>query len=383
MSSPTLCERADTRSPARYTVLQRQLGRFAPESRDAVFALARKHIRLAELGLSFPALLLALAYPRPGVEHRKVIDMVIDGERLALVAEYARVPLWLRYMEPRLLVGPLPALSDSAFLRHRIVNHFPRRPEQSRQWFRAVSEGGSWVDDVFALWCARNLAAPSHRRRRGRRTHATPFHLLCLWAWYSGQPHTRAHALIATPWNTDMQRSAAFAAAFDWRDSIELELSLGSRCVEDFWLQPGDADGYTFAPLRTAAEIDAEGKAMRNCVRSYGDIVANGETRLWSVRRDGVRVATLEIGRMGKSPVPAIRQLCLVDNDEAPPDLWLSVHRWFFGQGLVQLPDAPLSSAASLDRSAWYRLWKPFWLAKRRIPDWLPLSPSTDILYCA
>jgi len=352
--------------------------------RPAVFAVARQHIRLAELSLSFPALLAALAHPRAGVDRHRVTGMVIEGLPLSLLAEQAGVPLWLRRMDPSLLSMPPPFLPDSSFLRHRIVNHFPRHPYQSAQWFGAVSEGGRWVHEEFALWCAQNFAAPAVKRRRGRRRPAgSAFHILSLWAWYSSRPETRAHALIATPWNPDMQRQAAFTAAFDWRDSLELELTLGSRGVDNLWLRPGSMDGYAFQPLRTSAEIDAEGRAMRNCVRTYGDVVASGDAQLWSVRRNDVRIATLEIGRMGKSPVPSIRQLCLAENDEAPADLWLSVHRWFNAQGLVQLPELASSNRrATLDRTTWWQLWKPFWLAKRCVPGWLPLSPTWDILYC-
>jgi len=381
MSSQVLCLRADTRSPAQYAAIQRQLQRFAPESREFILTLARNHIRLAELSLSFPALLAALARPNMRMDRHKIIDMVIEGRPLPVLAEQAGVPLWLRRMHPRLLVAPLPALPDGPFIRHRIVNHFPCHPRQSEGWFGAVSKGGLLAHEEFAIWCARNYAVPS-MRRRVRRRRAIPFRLLCLWAWYSGQPHTRAHGLIVTPWRPDIQMDAACAAAFDWRESLELEITLGSRCIDDHWLQPGCADGYTFTPLSTAAEIDAEGRAMRNCVRTYGDSVALGDARLWSVRREGARIATLEIGRMGRNPVPAIRQLRLSENDEPPADIWLAVQRWFHAQEIPHFSGPPPDrTIAPLDRAAWQQLWKPFWLAKRSIPAWLPLSPSTDGFY--
>jgi hypothetical protein len=340
---------------------------------------------LAELSLSFPALLVALAYGRAGVDRHRLMEMAIQGAPLPILAKQAGVPLWLRRMPPDLLAAPLPELPDSLFLRHRMVNHFPRHPRQSTQWLGAVSEGGLWVHDEFALWCARNFAVSVVKQRRGRRRSArSAFHILCLWAWYSSQPHTRAHGLITVPWSPDMQRPAAFTAAFEWRDSVELDLTLGAQNIDDWWLQPGSVDGYAFQPLRTAADIDAEGRAMRNCVRTYGDAVASGDARLWSVRRNGGRFATLEIGRTGKSPVPSIRQLCLAGNEEAPADLWLSAHRWFNAQGLIQLPEPESpNNRSSFDVVVWRQLWKPFWLAKRRIPDWLPLAPSWDILYCA
>jgi hypothetical protein len=35
---------------------------------------------------------------------------------------------------------------------------------------------------------------------------------------------------------------------------------------------------------------------------------------------------------------------------------------------------------APLDRASWVSLWRPYWLAKRRIPGWLPIAPSRDAL---
>jgi hypothetical protein len=35
---------------------------------------------------------------------------------------------------------------------------------------------------------------------------------------------------------------------------------------------------------------------------------------------------------------------------------------------------------APLDRSTWLSLWRPYWLAKRRIPEWLPIAPLRDAL---
>ena len=29
-----------------------------------------------------------------------------------------------------------------------------------------------------------------------------------------------------------------------------------------------------------------------------------------------------------------------------------------------------------LDTGVWRQLWKPYWLAKKRIPAWLPVTPT-------
>jgi hypothetical protein len=33
-----------------------------------------------------------------------------------------------------------------------------------------------------------------------------------------------------------------------------------------------------------------------------------------------------------------------------------------------------------LDAAAWRSLWRPYWLDKRRIPEWLPMKPPRGVL---
>jgi hypothetical protein len=63
--------------------LERQLARFSKPYNQRVRVFAARHPRLADLALSFPALLFALAAPRRNFNPEPVIERVIDGARLA------------------------------------------------------------------------------------------------------------------------------------------------------------------------------------------------------------------------------------------------------------------------------------------------------------
>ena len=43
-------------------------------------------------------------------------------------------------------------------------------------------------------------------------------------------------------------------------------------------------------------------------------------------------------------------------------------------------PKRPRWGTVPLVAAAWRSLWRPYWLAKRRLPTWLPLGPSRDAL---
>ena len=370
--------RADAQFRARVHTIGRQLRRFRPEIRQAVVALARRHVRLAELSVSFPALLAALAWPRHGFDPRAVVAGAIAGAPLDALAAQARVPLWLRRMEPALVIAPLPVLPDSPFIRQRMVNQFPRHPRHAALWFEAVSEGGLWAHEGFALWAAEAYAA---RRKPTKRRPKFHIRLLALWAWYSEQPGTRGHALIETPWQPQISFDGACKAALTWRDNLDLEFYLGTQGARDPWHAPAHIDGYDFVPLTGADAVADEARAMDNCLRGYGEAVAQIYSRLWSVRKDGTRVATLEMSRDGADPRPSIRELCLKRNTPAPRELWLTVYKWLDGQGTKLFDEPAPDCTAPPGRAAWQALWKPYWHAKGRIPPFLPLVPNRDTLF--
>lgn len=47
--------------------------------------------------------------------------------------------------------------------------------------------------------------------------------------------------------------------------------------------------GYEFVGLRSAEELLAEGRAMRHCAGSYAPLVGLGRSRIYSIRKNGIR----------------------------------------------------------------------------------------------
>jgi hypothetical protein len=158
-------------------------------------------------------------------------------------------------------------------------------------------------------------------------------------------------------------------------------MSLGQQPIADMWLLPARVAGYDFLPLTSTAAITEEAKAMRNCLNTYGDRLAHNRSRLWSVRRDGERVATLKIARHLDDPLPNIVELKGPGNAYAPREVWWAARQWLH---MHDLPQIDLKQRAwgstPLDRASWQALWRPYWLARRHIPEWLPIAPSRYVL---
>ena len=366
---------APRREAGRCDLLERQLRRYHPRFQGAVRVLAVQHSRIADLAASFPALLFALAVPRSGFDPAPALAGVIDGRGLAAVAAAADVPMWLRKVPPEALARPIKRLPDGELFRRRIANHLPRSPKLASTWLQVVADVAELAHEAAAVWIARELV------REPRRVNPARLRLICLWSWFSCQPATFGRELIDRLWTPDMRIGPALAAADEWRMVIALHVNLGRQPITDMWLRAGRVAGYDFLPLSSIAAIAEEADAMRNCLHTYGYNLAHNRSRLWSVRRNGERIATLKVASRYRDPLPSIVELKGAGNTGVPRELWWAARQWLHVHDLLQVDMAERDwGTAPLDRNTWLSLWRPYWLAKRRIPEWLPIAPSRGAL---
>jgi len=364
----------------RAAAIEQHLSRFRAELQPRVRAIAAVHPWAADLAVSFPALAIALAVPRHGVDRAAGLRMAIAGAPLPALAKHLRTPLWLRAFPPGAFDKAAPILPDDGEFRRRIVNHFPTDWKLAPRWLELIALASDVADGDVALWFAREAPLRMRRPRYVRQPPQRPPYarLVALFAWVS----KRRVAGIAGGWNGDMQWKAALAAALDWRDASVLKLHLGENGVADAWFEPGSARGFDFVPLRSVEEVDAEAAAMRNCVRNYGADLASNYAKLWSVRRDGERVATLSL-TAANGFLPGIQELAGPANARVDKDVWLAAHAWLAGQNIAAFDESRFAySRTACDQRAWRAMWRSYWLNKRRIPAWLPLKGDEATL-CA
>lgn len=368
------------RTLAPVSPVERALARFHPSRRPAVNRLAAQHPRLADLAVTFPGLLHCLAQPGAGFDPRPAIRLVAEGAPLKTAAVAAGAALWARRLPPEAFVtrGPR-GLPDGELFRRRVANALPRRAKRAAGWLDALAEAARWGDEIFALWIAREVRAP-----RPPRTAAKPkaLRLLALYAFCSQRPDTRAGALAATPWRPEMGFAAAHGHARRWRDAVELHAYLaGVELVPWFAPQRLPEVDLDLVPLRSEREIADEAAAMGNCLRTFGPYVRRRTENLWSLRRNGERIATFSVGWRHGDPLVGVRQLKGPGNAEVDTAIWAAVDRWLAGHDLAGFDSKPLHWRTELiDHAAWTALWRPYWLARRTIPSWLPLTPSRQAL---
>jgi len=174
-----------------------------------------------------------------------------------------------------------------------------------------------------------------------------------------------------------MQFGAALGAARNWIERLRLELSLGGQPVLDLWLCPGSFEGYDFVPLDSAERLAEEAAAMENCVRTYARGIVSNRCRLWSIRKEGRRIADIEVRRDRGCPLVYLNEVSAARNEPAPNDIWWLATRWLHQHDLLSiLPEPRKPGSVRPNAATWRRLWRPYWIAKRRFPKWLPIGPT-------
>ena len=323
--------------------------------------------RVADVARVFPAVAYAIAMRRgTAVQRRKALALIEAGTEVKEVARALQLPMWLRRLPPEAFDDADIAYPRSEIFSRRISNHLPPSAAESAMWLRSVVFSAKACNDFFAVWFAQQKVFHSSAEEHKLLS------VLAAYAWFSTAEDTRGHALIVLPWRPEMAFDTAVCAAKCWLNRIRLTLQLREGVLADPWLQQGEAMGLSFVPLLDCQEILNEAHAMQNCTDQYADRLARDKCRLFSVRRRGQRIATLEIGpHVRETGVLSVTQLKARQNMPAALEVWQASHAWLSQQtGLRRLPPMAVPDRP-FDTSLWQSLMAPYRLAQRGAP-WLP-----------
>lgn len=282
-------------------------------------ALAGAHPRALDYIRQAPVIVLAAAVGRPHRMNTGRLRTALReslgarcrrGERLREVMKAYGCAPQLRALHPkalalvrwpviRLLCGLPPS---------RLAPIIPTELREQDAWLKALTY---WVDQTARRghrdtmephfeWAARSLSF-----ERG-----APEEVVTAVADFfieAGRPRPRGDARIDPRWTF----AQAATAAARWHEALNRELAerrTWSHRDDDFdrpvdyaplWNEPFELGDFEVVPLRSGRELSQEGAAMHHCVGSYSREVRSGMSRIFSLRRDGRRVATVELGGIG------------------------------------------------------------------------------------
>ena len=319
-------------------------------------ALTARSTRLAELTVTFPGMIFALATRfASAAERERCCHLIEQGKPLKQAAEALGLPLWLRKLPPEAFCVPLSHVPAGSDFSRRIVALIPENPDSGTElapWLQRVLLAAEACHDEFAIWMARHRRWPVSVRSDERLA------MLAAWAWHADRPDTLGYKIVRYGWMPQMSLKRALEEARVWERRIELAFILksASRIV---WLDGAEVNGFQFVPLDRIEDFLAESASMNNCLDQYADQLVTGSNRVYSIRLQGRRVADVEIGgHPDDCTVPAILQLRGPSNRRAGPQIWRAAYRWI---GSQPAKNAKLVLSQAAARAARNQLREELW----------------------
>lgn len=366
--SPPLKRRA-TRAAKLPASVEAQVARYSAPARRELRRLIRKSSRFADLIETFPGAAYALATRRGAKAVREeAVELIVQGAPLKAVARKLELPTWLKKLPPEAFERPLGELPRSESFARRVASRLPHSTRHAPFWLESVAFASKAAHDEFAIW----LAEQPIYSDRGEPQRI--FAVLAAYAWFSRGRQTKASELIIVPWRPEIAFDTALCAAKSWLNRLRLIMQLEPGTLSDPWLIAGEAEGYSFVPLVDRETLLIEAQAMQNCADQYAERLAREKCRLFSVRKNGTHVATLEIGPHSRETgILTITQLKARHNMPASIEVWQAAYAWMAQQaGLKRLPPMVAPDRPFNERT-WRELMAPYreskggapWLARR------------------
>lgn len=344
----------------RERTVEKQIKRYAKPYQRRLRKLVKSSSRLGDLLYSFPAAAFALVSGTGDHNQRgEAIRSVKDGRDLKMIARVLGLPLWSRKLPPEAFDEPLEGLPNEEGFNRKIANLIPEEPDETALWLRWLLAARAGCHDDFALWLAKQKVAKHFRAEDPGVLNQTPIMLLATFAWFSEHEDEPAYRLMEQPWHPRMQLASAVDYMADWFDRVLLDLTRADqRRGPGRYSKRKRSSGFNLVELTSARELVEEGDAMNHCVATYASDVAQGQCRIYSVRRGKRRIATLELqwpgNRRGR---PYINQLLGHSNVAVDREVYEAVTDWL-AQNKNMLCEAPV---AGYERHLDATRWKTFW----------------------
>jgi PcfJ-like protein len=306
--------------------------RFAFRYREYIYRACAQSRRALQLVDTFPLLALAIYSPscpsnvrggyllpwdeRDADRRRIAADRVERGARLRDVAAAMNIPMVLRAIKPGAA-----HLTTEVFCQYpELVRFLPANLSRARDWIKLVCWAeGREAGREFTLWAARMIPQiPGGIEQVGS--------FLCdMSDWVKAD-----HKLIARSFVSSMSLKTVTKLCADWHEAVASQMDGPDFIFSSPWYPKATIGAFEIIPIENAAELRREGAAMHHCAGAYGKHVKDGTLYVYSIRRDGKRMATLALGRArGATWIDQLRGPC---NAQPSKNITAAVLRWHRAQ---------------------------------------------------
>jgi len=295
--------------------------------------MSQRALQLAE---AFPVLALSVycmsyryEYPFLAEEHgtyearRKEASALVErGARLRDVAAVMGVPMVLRRVKPGAAHLAAPCHAPE-----RIISLMPDSLPRMRIWLRAVCTACLRAGSDFAEWTAKHAS----QIPCGSENELVSF-LNDIADWVQASHSNDGRQFVVRLFKPTMSLRTVTKLSAEWHEAVASNLTGPQHTFPAPWFSAATINGVEIIPIDNSADLYREGAFMHNCIGTYADKVRGGRYCVYSIRRNGERVASAGLVlRNARAELDQLRGPC---NAPTPKQITATVERWLQTQAL-------------------------------------------------
>ena len=311
--------------------------------RELIYRAGAKSRRSWQLAEAFPVLALAVYCPdtaryqwsgdrdyspadweaevRPYMKRvQEASDLVERGARLRDVAAVMQIPMALRCVKP--------GAAHLAVACHNpewIISLMPDSLPRMRVWLRAVYGAHRRAGSDFAEWAARHASQIPYESENELHSFLND-----TADWVRSSHGNDGHQLVVRPFKPTMSLRTVTKLSAEWHEAVASNLTGPQHTFPAPWFPAAKVNGVEIIPIDNSADLYREGASMHHCVGTYAEEVRAGRYYVYSICRDGERLATAGLILIGdRVRLHEIRGPC---NAAVPKQITAIVQRWLGAQ---------------------------------------------------
>jgi len=314
--------------------------------RESIYRAGAKSRRALQLAETFPVLALAVfggearywrhwhEHPVTGLDFEKreaaksetarrvqeATDLIERGSRLRDVAAVMQIPMALRRVKP--------GAAHLAVACHNpewIISLMPDSLPRMRVWLRAVYGAHHRAGSDFAEWTARHASQIPCQSENELHSFLND-----TADWVRASHGSDGHQLVVRPFKPTMSLRTVTKLSAEWHETVASNLTGPQHTFPAPWFPAAKVKGVEIIPIDNSADLYREGASMHHCVGTYAEEVRAGRYYVYSICRDGERLATAGLILIGdRVRLHEIRGPC---NAAVPKQITAIVQRWLGAQ---------------------------------------------------
>jgi hypothetical protein len=248
-----------------------------------------------------------------------------------------RIPMALRRVKPGAAHLAVPC-HDPEW----VISHMPVSLPRMRTWLRAVHDAHRGAGPGFAEWTARHAS----QIPCGSENELLSF-LYDTADWVRASHGNDGHQFVVRPFKPTMSVKTVTKLSAEWHEAVASNLTGPQHTFPEPWFPAATINGVEIIPIDNSADLYREGAFMHHCIGTYSEEVRVGRYYVYSIRRNGERVATAGLVLQGARAV--LHQLRGPCNGPAPKQITTTVKRWLRAQAPIreQWPSREAASRAA------------------------------------